>query len=147
MTQLSEHFSLEELTASETALRHGIDNTPPPEIIENLKLLAAFLEEVRKALGNKPIHITSAYRSLAVNALIGSKPTSDHVRGLAADIVCPNFGRPDAVVQEIISSGLPYKQVIREFDSWTHVSIPTKGEKAKREALIIDRLGTRIYTS
>lgn len=143
---LSDHFTLEELIFSETAQRHGIDNTPPPEVQDNLRRLAEFLEQVREALGGKPIHINSAYRSPQVNTLVGSKPTSDHVRGLAADIVCPNFGRPDAVVQEIMASGLPYKQIIREFDAWTHLAIPEAGEAPKREALIIDRQGTRAYT-
>ena len=144
---LSKHFTLDELTFSETAKRHGIDNTPSQEVIENLKVLADLLERIRDTLGGKPIHITSAYRSPEVNRLVGSKPTSDHVRGLAADFVCPNFGGPNAVVSELVASGLPYKQVIREFDAWTHVSAPAPNEQAKREALIIDAKGTRIYTT
>ena len=144
---LTKHFTLDELTFSETAKRHGIDNTPNEEVIDNLKILAELLEQVREVLGGKPIHITSGYRSPQVNQMVGSKPTSDHIRGLAADFVCPNFGRPHAVVSELVASGLPYKQVIREFDAWTHVSAPAPNEQAKREALIIDAKGTRIYTT
>ena len=143
---LTAHFTLEELIRSETAARHGIDNTPSEEVIANLRTLAVLLEQVRETLGGKPIHITSAYRSQAVNALVGSKPTSDHIHGMAADFVCPSFGNPHAVVSELVASGLPYKQVIREFDAWTHISCPAPGQTAKREALIIDKLDTRPFT-
>lgn len=143
---LSKNFTLEEFTFSETAQRHGIDNTPPEEVIDNLKLLALSLEKIREILGGKPIHVTSAYRSPEVNRMVGSKPTSDHVLGLAADFVCPSFGVPDYVVRAILASDIPYKQVIREFDRWTHFAIPKEGEEAKKQALIIDKSGTRTYT-
>lgn len=143
--QLSPNFSLAELTASETAERHGIDNTPTPEIIENLKLLAAALQEVRALLGNKPIQINSGYRSPEVNAKLGSKPTSDHCKGLAADFVCASFGAPDDIVRAIMASDIPYKQVIREFDRWVHFAIAAPGEEPRRQALIIDKQGTRNY--
>jgi zinc D-Ala-D-Ala carboxypeptidase len=143
--QLSPNFSLVELTSSETAERHGIDNTPTSEIIENLKHLAAALQEVRTLLGNKPIHINSGYRSLAVNEKLGSKPTSDHCKGLAADFVCPSFGTPDDIVRAIMASPISYKQVIREFDRWVHLAVPAPGEEPRRQALIIDKQGTRNY--
>ena len=145
MTYLTPHFTLEELCSSETAERYGIDNTPPEEVRNNLRLLALSLEKVRTLLGGKPIHVTSAYRNPEVNRIIGSKPTSDHIQGLAADFVCPTFGGPDYVVRTIMASDLPYKQVIREFDRWTHFSIPAEEEEAKREALIIDKTGTRTF--
>lgn len=145
MTYLTPHFTLEELYASETADRHGIENTPPEEVRGNLRLLAMALEEVRTLLGGKPIHVTSAYRSPEVNRLVGSKPTSDHCKGLAADFVCPSFGDPDYVVRAIVASPISYKQVIREFDRWTHFAIPAPGEEAKKQALIIDRTGTRAF--
>ena len=143
--QLSPNFTLEELTSSETAERHGIDNTPTPEIIENLKHLAATLQEVRTLLGNKSIHINSGYRSPAVNEKLGSKPTSDHCKGLAADFVCPSFGSPDEIVRAIMGSPIPYKQVIREFDRWVHLAVPAPGEEPRKQALIIDKQGTRNY--
>lgn len=152
MTQLTQHFSYEELIYSETAARHGIDNTPSEEVIGNLKTLALLLEEIRSALGGKPIHINSGYRCPEVNALLGSKPTSDHCRGLAADFVAPHFGNPHAVVLELLASGLPFKQIIREFSDpekgggWTHIAVAGQGEENKRQALIIDKQGTRPFT-
>jgi len=145
MTYLTPHFTLEELSASEIAERHGIDNTPPEDVEDNLKRLAMALEEIRVLLGGRPIHVTSAYRSPEVNRLVGSKPTSDHTKGLAADFVCPSFGGPDDVVRAILASPISFKQVIREFDRWTHFSIPEQGEEPRKQALIIDKTGTRGY--
>jgi zinc D-Ala-D-Ala carboxypeptidase len=143
--RLSPNFTLAELTISETAARHGLDNTPPQEVIENLKLLAQSLQEVRAALGNKVIIVTSAYRSPQVNSKVGGSKNSDHTRGLAADIIVPSFGTPNDVVSAILASGIPFKQVIREFDRWTHFAIPAPGEAPRRQALIIDRQGTRAF--
>lgn len=141
---LSENFTLEEMTASETAVRYGIDNTPNNEVLMNLRRLALFLEEVRKAVG-VPLRINSAYRSPEANAKVGGKPTSQHCKGAAADIKVKGM-TPDQVVKAIIKAGLDYDQVIREFDSWTHVSISnTKDEKPRKMALIIDKNGTRPF--
>jgi zinc D-Ala-D-Ala carboxypeptidase len=142
---LSENFTLEEMTASETAARYNIDNTPPNEVLLNLRRLALFLEDVRKAL-DKPIHINSAYRSPEANEKVGGKPTSQHCRGTAADIKVKGM-TPDQVVRAIIKAGLKYDQVIREFDSWTHISIPNGKEIEPRlQALIIDKKGTRAFS-
>lgn len=142
---LSENFTLEEMTASETAARYHIDNTPPNEVLLNLRRLALFLEDVRKAL-DKPIHINSAYRSPEANEKVGGKPTSQHCRGTAADIKVKGM-TPDQVVRAIIKAGLKYDQVIREFDSWTHISIPNGKEIEPRlQALIIDKKGTRAFS-
>jgi zinc D-Ala-D-Ala carboxypeptidase len=142
---LSENFTLEEMTASETAARYHIDNTPPNEVLLNLRRLALFLEDVRKAL-DKPIHINSAYRSPEANEKVGGKPTSQHCRGTAADIKVKGM-TPDQVVRSIIKAGLKYDQVIREFDSWTHISIPNGKEIEPRlQALIIDKKGTRAFS-
>ena len=143
--RLSANFTLDELTVSETAARHGLDNTPPPEVIENLKLLANSLQTLRSLFGNNAIIITSGYRSPQVNEKVGSRPTSDHVRGLAADFIVPAFGTPDHIIRAVLASGVPFKQIIREFDRWTHFSIPAPGEVPRRQALIIDRQGTRPY--
>ena len=142
---LSENFTLEEMTASKTAARYHIDNTPPNEVLLNLRRLALFLEDVRKAL-DKPIHINSAYRSPEANEKVGGKPTSQHCRGTAADIKVKGM-TPDQVVRAIIKAGLKYDQVIREFDSWTHISIPNGKEIEPRlQALIIDKKGTRAFS-
>lgn len=143
-TQVSQHFTLEELTFSETAVRNNIDNSVPQELYPNIQALAAFLEDVRAFL-KFPIHINSAYRSLRVNTLLGSRPTSEHCRALAADFVCPSFGSPDRIVQAIMGSNFNYNQLIREYDSWVHISIPENGKTPKKQVLIIDAKGTRPY--
>ena len=111
---LSPNFTLEELTSSETAARHGLDNTPGPVAMQNLQRLANFLEEVRKVLG-KPISINSAYRGPEVNAKVGGSKNSQHMVGCAADIKIPGM-TPDAVCRAIIASDLQYDQLIREFE-------------------------------
>ena len=139
---LSPHFTLDELTHTD---HREIDNTPTQAEIGNLQQLANFLEEVKTVLGGKPIIINSAFRSKAVNDAVGSKDSSQHRRGCAADIRVPGM-KPDEVVRAIIEAGLPYDQVIREFDRWTHVSIPNTAVTAPREmALIIDGSGTRMF--
>ena len=141
---LSPNFTLEELTYSETAQRKGLDNAPTEEVKANLVRLARFLEEVRRVLG-RPIMINSAYRSIKVNEAIGSKATSQHCFGCAADIRVPGL-TPDDVVKMILKSNIEYDQIIREFDSWVHISIPNKfADKPRRMALIIDKNGTRPY--
>ena len=137
---LSEHFTLDELTVSETAARKGLDNTPNQSIIEELTKLASFLEQIRSLLG-KSISVNSAYRSIEVNASVGGSKTSQHCKGQAADIRVKGM-TPDEVVSAIVKSGLKYDQVIREFDSWTHISI---SDKPRQQALIIDKSGTRPY--
>lgn len=140
---LSPHFTLAELTATD---HRTLDNTPTPQAQANLVRLAAFLERVKVVLGGKPIIVNSAYRSPAVNAAVGGKPTSQHCHGCAADIRVPSM-TPDQVVKAIISSSLEFDQCIREFDRWTHISIPlVEGAKPRKQALIIDKLGARAYT-
>jgi hypothetical protein len=139
---LTEHFTLEELTHTD---HRQYDNTPNDAELENLKRLAEFLEDVKTVLGGKPIMVNSAFRSKQVNDAVGSKDTSQHRIGCAVDIRVPQM-TPDDVVKAIIASSLSYDQVIREFDRWTHVSIPNTPEtKPRKQALIIDKAGTRAY--
>jgi hypothetical protein len=139
---LSEHFTLEELTHTD---HRQFDNTPNDAEMANLVRLANFLEEVKTVLGGKPVMINSAFRCKQVNDAVGSKDTSQHRIGCAADIRVPGM-TPDQVVKAVIAAGLEYDQIIREFDRWTHISIPNKPEdKPRRQALIIDRSGTRPY--
>jgi uncharacterized protein YcbK (DUF882 family) len=139
---LSEHFSLEELTHTD---HRQFDNTPNDAEMANLVRLAEFLEEVKTVLGGKPVMINSAFRSKQVNDAVGSSDKSQHRIGCAADIRVPGV-TPDEVVKAIIAAGLGYDQVIREFDRWTHISVPNKPEdKPRRQALIIDKAGTRAY--
>ena len=139
---LTEHFTLEELTHTD---HREFENVPNEQELENLKRLAAFLEEVKKALGGKPVMVNSGFRSKQVNDAVGSKDTSQHRLGCAVDIRVPQL-TPDQVVKTIMASGLAYDQLIREFDRWTHVSIPNTPEAAPRkQVLIIDKQGTRNY--
>ena len=145
MIKLSPNFTLEELTVSDVAVRHGWDNQPSEREIQNLQRLAKLLELIRKLVG-KPIIVNSAYRSKRVNDAVGSTDRSQHRLGCAADIRVLGM-TPDALVRLIIASGIDYDQVIREFDSWTHISVPNLPEtKPRKQALIIDRSGTRPFT-
>ena len=142
---LTPHFTLEELTASEAADRNGWDNTPNDSELANLRRLADFLEQVKVVLGGKPIMVNSAFRSKLVNDSVGSKDSSQHRVGCAADIRVPGM-TPDEVVKTVIASKIGYDQVIREFDRWTHISVPNTEDAApRRQALIIDKSGTRPY--
>jgi zinc D-Ala-D-Ala carboxypeptidase len=155
MTHLTPNFTLEELTHTD---HRELDNTPTTaekciidgkevtvNAYENLPRLANFLEQIKVLLGGKPIIVNSAFRSEAVNTAVGSKNTSDHRRGCAADIRVPGM-TPDEVVRAIIASDLPYQQVIREFDRWTHIAITTNdSDVPKKSKLIIDKQGTRPF--
>ena len=139
---LTEHFTLEELTHTD---HREFENTPNADQINNLERVAELLEQVKKMLGGKPIMVNSAFRSLQVNNAVGSKPTSQHCLGCAADIRVPGM-TPDEVVKAIKASDIQYDQLIREFDSWTHISVPNEARMTPRnQTLIIDKQGTRTY--
>ena len=139
---MTPHFTLAELTHTD---HRALDNTPNDEEKANLQRLAEFLERVKAALDGKPIMVNSAFRSKAVNDAVGSKDTSQHRLGCAADIRVPGM-TPDAVVRAVIAAQLPYDQIIREFDAWTHLSITNHANHPpRRQALIIDKAGTRPY--
>jgi len=139
---LTEHFTLEELTHTD---HRKFNNEPNASEMANLTRLAAFLEQVKTVLGGKPIMVNSAFRSKEVNDAVGSKDTSQHRIGCAADIRVPGM-TPDEVVRAVIASGIGYDQIIREFDRWTHISVPNTSSAApRRQALIIDRQGTRPF--
>ena len=145
--QLSEHFSLEELTHTD---HREFDNTPTDKELANLVRLAEFLEVVRSVLDDRNILINSAFRSKAVNDSVGSKDTSQHRTGCAADIRVSGL-TPDQVVASIIASDIEYDQIIKEFakpqgGGWVHISIPNVVNAVPRkQALIIDASGTRPY--
>ena len=142
--RLSPNFTLEELTASQIAERRGLDNTPNATAIANLTRLAALLEQVRAVIG-KPIIVTSGYRSPEVNLAIGSTNKSQHPLGCAADFKVSGL-TPKQIVEACIKADIPYHQIIEEFASWTHISVPnTPSEPPKKQALIIDRNGTRPF--
>jgi hypothetical protein len=132
MLMLSPHFSLEELTATQ---HRGIDNTPSPQVIENLKLLAGdLLELVRMLLG--PVHINSGYRSPELNAMVGGQPTSQHCEGLAADFIVTRFTLQEAT-RRIRGQHIIFDQLIYEFGGWIHISHPPVGRLGRGEALMV----------
>jgi len=140
---LTPHFTLEELIATQ---HREFDNTPNSSEINNLKRLAEMLEKVKTLLDGKPIMINSAFRSKAVNDAVGSKDTSQHRVGCAADIRVPGL-TPDQVVQAIKNSPIQFDQLIREFDSWTHISVPNNPSgEPRKQVLVIDKQGTRAYS-
>jgi uncharacterized protein YcbK (DUF882 family) len=141
---LSPNFTIKELTVSEIAARRNLDNTPNATEVANLVRVAELLEQVRALLG-KPILINSAFRSKPVNDAVGSRDTSQHRLGCAADIRVPGL-TPKQVVQACIDAKIPFDQIIEEFDSWTHISVPNaKEQQPRRQALVINKSGTRPF--
>ena len=132
--KLSKWFELEELLVSETAARMGIDNTPPNGYMKRLERLAKSLDEVRDLLGH-PVIITSGYRSPKLNQYIGGVQSSDHIKGLAADFICPKYGPPAMVCAAIRDSGIEFRQLINEFNKWTHFAIPLSDDDKGRQVL------------
>jgi len=139
--QLSGHFSLKELTQSQTATRKGINNTPSPEHIEGLTdLCVQVLEPTRRHFG-KPMVITSGYRSEALCEAIGSKKTSQHAKGMAADFEM--FGEDNKTLAKYIKSNLIFDQLILEFynstdpnSGWVHCSYDKNNNR--KQSLIYD---------
>jgi len=118
MTKLTAHFALEELACTQ---HREFDNTPPPEVVANLRTTAARMEEVRRLLGDRVISVTSGYRCPALNRAVGGARTSAHLTGHAVDFHCYGFGDARAVCQAIAAAGIPFDQLIQE-GSWTHIS-------------------------
>lgn len=127
MTQLSPHFSLEELCATQI---RNVDNIPPSGFVRNLTDTAQRMEAVRELLGH-PIHINSGYRNETINKLVGGQPNSAHLTGRAVDFICPQFGSVRDVWNAIHDSTLEYDQLIAEFvppsgdGGWVHISFAT----------------------
>jgi zinc D-Ala-D-Ala carboxypeptidase len=119
--RLSRYFTLARLIASETARERSIDNTPPLEVIPNLKLLARGLDQVRRYLGH-PLELSSAYRCPELNAAVGGAVNSQHVQGLAADFTCCGYGSPLAVACALRASPIAFDTLIAEFGEWVHLS-------------------------
>lgn len=130
---LSRHFTLEELTHSQTAVRAGIINIPTPAIRSNLTRLANLLEEVRDNL-ECPVRISSGYRSPPLNTLIGGAKNSQHTQGLAVDFIAPDFGTPKEICQTLLDYGIGFDQLICE-GTWVHLSIPAIGSPWRHDVL------------
>ncbi|WP_104655098.1 D-Ala-D-Ala carboxypeptidase family metallohydrolase [Ralstonia insidiosa] len=131
---LTDHFTLDEMVASQTAARRGIDNTPTPDIINNLTKTAQALERVRVLLGSRPITVSSGYRSPDLNRAVGGAANSAHLRGLAADFICPAYGNPLSICKAIAASNIDFDQVIQE-GTWVHLGLAVAGQKNRRQLL------------
>lgn len=118
---LTLHFMLDEFTNSQTAVRLGINNDPPPAVVENLRRLARALESVRSLLGGAII-ISSGYRSPELNEIVKGSKASAHLRGLAADFTAPQYGTPRDCALAISRSDLIFDQVIEE-GRWVHFGL------------------------
>lgn len=149
MTQMTKNFTLAELTKSETALRHNMDNTPGDEQLNNLLMLCAnVLQPIRDHYG-KGVKVNSALRTIPVNRAVGSSDSSHHVKGMAADIEIP--GVPNAELAEYIRDNLPFTQVILEFytrgvpdSGWVHVSYDPQNLK-KQSLTAVKENGKTVY--
>lgn len=135
--QLSPYFSLAELTASSTALRLKLDNTPTLEALQQLQRTAQMLERVRAQLGGRAVIVTSGYRGRQVNAAVGGVTSSDHMQGMAADIVVPSYGTPYDVAKALAPhiSALGIGQLIYESvgaSRWVHVSTRVPAQAVNR---------------
>ena len=120
--RLSDHFTLAELTVTQT----GLKNTPPANIVEKLILSADRLEKVREICGGHPLIISSGWRSDGVNRAVGGVANSDHKTGFAFDFTIPKFGNPYRICAMIIASGIPFDQLIHERRKWVHISFATE---------------------
>ena len=133
---MTPNFTLAELTRTDT----GLPNSPNADQMANIERLAGVLEKVRGVLGGKPLIVTSAFRSPAVNRAVGGSPTSAHVHGLAADFTCPRYGSPLQVCMAIEESGIEFDQLIHEYGRWIHLGV---GPRERGEVLTIDKHGAR----
>jgi len=141
--KLTPHFSLSELTKSQTALRMGLDNNPNEEQMESLLALCENVLEPVRVHWDKPVVVNSGFRALPVNRAIGSKDTSQHAKGEAADIEIPGVDNQD--LYRWIAQSLEFDQLILEFytgepaSGWVHVSYV--GDDNRNETLRISKSG------
>jgi zinc D-Ala-D-Ala carboxypeptidase len=144
MSQLTEHFTLQEFTDSQTAARMGLKNVPPTHSQEHKNILrtAEVMEKVRTLLGGYPILISSGYRSPQVNAAVGGSKNSAHMSGLAVDFSCPSFGTPRRICRNLEPhmQELGIDQLIHEYDTWVHLGL---SDTPRHQAMTIDTKGTR----
>lgn len=141
--KLSEHFTLDEFTSSQTATRCGINNAPQAEYMPALERTAQGMEMVREVLGDVPILVSSGYRSPELNMLVNGSHGSQHLLGEACDFTAPAFGSPEEIMRAIIKSEVPYDQLIYEFGRWVHISFSLQN---RRQKLVIDHAGTRPWS-
>jgi len=129
---LSDHFSLEEATRSDTATRLGISNQPNAQQLENMKVAAIGMEKIRELLAS-PINVNSWIRLPEVNVAVGGSKVSSHMDGWAIDFTCKGFGTPLEVCKAIEKSNIKFDQMIYEFGDkgWTHISFAPEMRQQK----------------
>jgi Peptidase M15 len=137
---LTTNFTLNEATFSQAAERAGINNTPSPVVLANIKNAANSLQEIRDFLG-APIRVSSWYRNSATNKIVGGAKNSAHLLGWAIDFDCESLGTPLQVALKIAKSDIRFDQLIHEFGRWVHISFEPK---TRGELLTVDNFGTRI---
>ncbi|MNQ34129.1 Peptidase M15 [compost metagenome] len=143
--QLTANFRLSEFERSETATQHGIDNSVPVALLPNIKRLAEFLQELRDTLNLKRIVISSGYRGVALNKMVGGVTTSSHSQALAADISVPGM-TTEELFQAICNSGLEFDQVIQEFGRWVHVGLSTDKPRGQKLRATKNSAQKTVYT-
>lgn len=146
--QLTPHFALAEFTRSAKAAQLRLDNMPTGKALENLKRTAEILERVRAHLG-VPIIITSGYRGPVLNKAVGGATSSDHLQGLAADVVVPSYGTPYEVAKALAPhiDALGIGQVIYEVSGrsrWVHLSARVPEKTVNRVITIAVGQGTML---
>ena len=150
--QLSEHLSLAEVTRSETAKRSGVSNQPTEAHIANFKLLAEKVFEPIRTHFGKPIHISSGYRSDALNKAVGGSSSSQHCKGEAVDIDMDGsaHGITNKMVFDFIKANIEFDQMIWEFGTdanpdWVHVSYSSTGKQRKQILKAVKKGGATSY--
>lgn len=127
---LTTHFTIEEMTFSQIAVRYGIDNSATSRQKQNLKALCENTLEPIRTLVDAPVHVTSGLRQWRVNALVGGSQNSQHIPGEAADIQVAKY-TTEELFDLIIRSGIPFDQIIQEFGSWVHISFKRNGKNRR----------------
>ncbi len=139
LMQVTKNFTLAELLHSNTAVRKGIENIPSTDHQANLITACHELFQPTRDVLNKPILISSGYRSIAVNKAVGGSKTSAHCIGYAIDFISPSFGSPAAVAKflakELTKRGIKFDQIILEFDEWVHIGY--KNQKGEQRGQIL----------
>ena len=143
MTQLSDHFTLEEAAFSSTAVRNGIANVPDTTQLANMKVAAKSMDQVRDYL-ELPIHVDSWLRVATLNGSVGGATHSDHMDGWAIDFICPAFGTPLQICQALLKSGIKWHRLIFE-GNWCHISFNPL-MKQQVETATFDTKGVATYT-
>ena len=145
---LTQNFTIAEVTFSSTADRLGISNVLPTELWGAVLNTATKMEKVRSLLGDKSIYVDSWYRCLALNNALGSKPTSQHMKGEAVDFISPTYGTPTQIAKLIVSNHeiIRFDQIILEH-SWIHISWNSSNPDSGQRGQVLSLLSSGNYAN